>query len=78
MSTFALYEVRDEQSGRLFGAQDTLANCITAAAALAPIHPSRKFTIVPVGQSVTSSRPLTGPEPLGPVGGELPVVQAYT
>jgi hypothetical protein len=77
MSTFSTYEVRDEQSGRLFFS-GSLAACATQAALLAPAHPSRKFTIVPVGQSVTSSRPLTGPEPLGPVGGELPVVQAYT
>jgi len=77
MSTFATYEVRDEQSGRLFFS-GILTDCATQAATFAGQYRDRKFTIVPVGYSVTSSRPMTGPPPVGPVGGELPVVQAYT
>jgi hypothetical protein len=77
MSTFATYEVRDEQSGRLFFS-GILTDCATQAAALTAAIRDRKFTIVPVGFSVTSSRPLTGPYPLGPTAGETQPVQAYT
>lgn len=81
MSTFASYEVRTEQGGRLLFASNSataLNDCITQAALIAAANTADKITIVPAGYSVTSSRPLTGPEPKGPAAGELPVVQAYT
>ena len=81
MSTFALYEIHDEQSGRIFPnptsglVQDTLANCEAGALLLAPQYPERQFTVIPVGYSVTSSRPL---QPGRPAAGQLPVIEAYT
>lgn len=81
MSTFSSYEVRSEQSGRLLFASNSataLADCVAAAPAIAAANRADKITIIPAGYSVTSSRPLTGPEPRGPAAGELPIVQAYT
>ena len=62
MSTFQTYEVRDEQSGRLFFS-GSLADCNTQATALALVYKLRTMNIVPVGYSNGSDRPLLDPGP---------------
>lgn len=70
MSTFQTYEVRDEQSGRLFFS-GSRADCITQGTALALVYPSRQMNVVPVGYSNGSDRPLAVPGP-------NPLIAAYT
>lgn len=71
MSTFAQYEVRDQQSGRLFFGPDTKANCEAAAPAIVTAYPNRTINIIPTGYSNGSDRPLVEPGP-------QPLVDAYS
>ncbi|MGH7633401.1 MAG: hypothetical protein ACRENC_06705 [Gemmatimonadaceae bacterium] len=77
MAGTGTYEVRDEQSGRLFFSSSTAtarADCIAYATANAALYRDRQFTVLPAGISVTSSRPLqAGP----PAAGQLPIIEAY-
>jgi hypothetical protein len=58
MSTFAQYEIRDQQSGRLFFGPDTKANCVAAAPAIQTAYLGRQMNIIPTGYSNGSDRPL--------------------
>ena len=79
MSTFSAYEVRSEQSGRLYypvnptDAAD-LATCKTKASSLASSYPYEQLCVIPAGYSVNSDRPLIIPPP---AAGQ-PVIAAYT